>query len=87
MNLKRARKNNKAKRPVANCQDEVGLIGDYLTGNLSEPERQAFETHLNACGDCIAFLATYKKTIEMTRSFLRTGMSNQSQPRLQLRRS
>lgn len=87
MNLKRARKNHETKRPVTNCQDEVGLIGDYLTNNLSEAESLAFEAHLSACGDCAAFLATYKKTIEVTRSLLRTGVSNQSQPRLQLRRS
>ena len=72
---------------MANCRDQVSLIGEYLTDNLSEPERQALEAHLGACRDCGAFLATYKKTIEMTQSFLRAGMSNQPQPRLQLRRS
>ena len=85
MNPQGAGKRLKKKRPVESCRDEVSLIGNYLKDNLSAAERQAFETHLGACDDCRAFLATYKKTIEMTRSFLRAAMSQQ--PRLQLRRS
>ena len=67
----RARKNRSAHRPIATCRDEVGLISDYLTNNLSKADRLAFETHLRACPDCGAFLATYKKTIELSQSFLR----------------
>lgn len=85
MNSQAARKNPETKRPVESCRDEVSLIGDYVKDNLAEAERQAFEAHLRSCRDCGAFLATYKKTIEMTRSFLRAGMAKQ--PRLQLRRS
>lgn len=80
----RAKKNQPDERPVANCRDEVTLIGDYLSDNLSDRERQAFEAHLSACRDCGAFLATYKKTIEMTRSFLRAGL--RQPPRLELHR-
>lgn len=68
--------------PIANCRDEVSLIAAYLTDSLSAPKRQAFESHLNACRDCAAFLATYKKTIELTRSFLRDRSANRLQPRL-----
>mgnify|MGYP003395824173 FL=1 len=87
MIAKPARKNRNANRAISTCRDEVDLLSDYLTNDLSQAERRAFEAHLGACRDCGAFLATYKKTIEMTRSFLRAGMSNQPQPRLQLRRS
>ncbi len=80
----RARKGARAARPANNCRDEVTLIGDYLSNNLSYDERQAFEAHLGGCQDCGAFLATYKKTIEMTRSFLRAGLGQQ--PPLELRR-
>jgi len=78
MNPQRGRKNQKTKRPVESCRDEVSLIGDYVKDNLSNEERQAFETHLSSCSDCGAFLATYKKTIEMTRSFLRAGLHGQA---------
>lgn len=74
-------------RRVESCRDEVSLIADYLTDNLSQPMRQAFQSHLDGCHDCEAFLATYKKTIAVTRSFLRDGMKASDQPRLQLRRS
>lgn len=84
MNSHRARKTHPTQRPVPNCRDEVALISDYLTDNLSAAQRQAFEAHLSGCRDCGAFLATYKKTIEMTRSFLRAGL--RQQPRLELPR-
>ena len=71
MIAKPARKNRNANRAISTCRDEVDLISDYLTNDLSKSERAAFEAHLSACRDCGAFLSTYKKTIEMTRSFLR----------------
>jgi hypothetical protein len=50
----------------------VKLIGDYLAGRLRRRAAAAFEHHLSQCPDCEAFLKTYKKTIELTTSFLRT---------------
>ncbi len=87
MNCKRAGKNRSANRAIAACRDEVDLISDYLTNDLRQAERLAFEAHLGACRDCGAFLATYKKTIEMTRSFLRGRLNDQRPPHLQLPRS
>ena len=57
--------------PIATCKDEVALIGDYLSEKLNQRVLAAFEDHLKSCPDCVAFLHTYKKTIEVTRSFLR----------------
>jgi anti-sigma factor RsiW len=82
---KPARKNRSAHRPLSTCRDEVSLISDYLTNNLSRSERLAFENHLSACRDCGAFLATYKKTIELSRSFLRGHLPNQPPLHLTLR--
>ena len=56
--------------PIATCKDEITLIGDYLSEKLNQPVLAAFEDHLKSCPDCAAFLHTYKKTIEITRSFL-----------------
>ena len=86
MMLNRADKYRSAKSPLSTCRDEVELIGDYLTNKLTKPERAAFEAHLSACRDCGAFLATYKKTIELTRSFLRRGWHDQPRRQLQLPR-
>jgi hypothetical protein len=49
----------------------VGLIADYLGGRLDPMLLAAFENHLGQCADCTAFLNTYKKTIEVTKSFLK----------------
>ena len=62
------------------CQEEVSFICDYLADNLSVQNSLAFENHLKACPDCVAFLATYKKTIAITRSFL-SRRSLQETPR------
>jgi hypothetical protein len=57
------------------CAQVIALTGDFLSDGLNRSERIAFEIHQHSCRDCSAFLRTYRKTIELTRSFLR-------QPRL-----
>ena len=86
MTSNRVGKHRSARRLLLTCRDEVELIGDYLTDKLTKPERAAFEAHLSACRDCGAFLATYKKTIVLTRSFLRRGGHDQPRRQLQLPR-
>ncbi|MGH7799778.1 MAG: anti-sigma factor family protein [Thermodesulfobacteriota bacterium] len=58
-------------KEVDTCKRETSLISDYLTGELDTETTLAFEEQLCKCSDCIAFLNTYKKTIQNTRSFLR----------------
>lgn len=52
------------------CRQEVDFLSLYLSAGLNARERTAFENHLAVCGDCIAFLKTYKATVELTRDFL-----------------
>ena len=54
------------------CEDATDLICEYLAENLNPDRRRAFESHLSGCRDCAAFLATYKRTIDLTKSFLRS---------------
>ena len=68
----RQAKTGEHRSPVTNCAQEVAWIADYVSGQMTAANRAAFEMHVNACKDCAAFLQTYKKTIELTRSFLRT---------------
>jgi len=53
------------------CKAEVGLIADYLAARLDPTVLAVFEEHLDHCADCTAFLNTYKKTIEATKSYLK----------------
>ncbi len=61
---------SESRRPQMTCRDATDLLADYLAEKLNAPERLSFEAHLSGCRDCTAFQATYKRTIELTRSLL-----------------
>jgi Putative zinc-finger len=69
--LNKKRKFRRATRVDLTCKDEVGLIADYLADRLDPAVLAPFEKHLGQCPDCAAFLNTYKRTIEVTKSFLK----------------
>ena len=62
------------------CENEIALIAGYLSSSLSIRVLRSFEKHLNGCRDCTAFLQTYKKTIEVTRVFLRPASFSNLNP-------
>ena len=67
------KKNTRTREDMTmNCESETELIGDYVAGNLTSDQYRAFESHRSGCRDCAAFLATYKRTIDLTKSFLRS---------------
>jgi len=66
-----APRSGKKTSPIETCAAETQLIGDYLSDDLDAANRLAFENHLSACPECVVFLSTYKKTIEITRGFLK----------------
>ena len=57
-------------KKVDTCRHATDLLLDFLSGELDPETGSEFEKHLEVCPDCVAFLNTYKKTIELTRSFL-----------------
>jgi len=61
------------------CKQEVDFIARYLAADLNGRELAAFENHLELCPDCIAFLQTYKTTVDLTRDFL-ANQAHASQP-------
>lgn len=67
------------------CMQEVALIDRYLTSDLDPQLLQAFDAHLKACPECVAFLATYRKTIEITGAFLELQSRKQRARRLTLK--
>jgi anti-sigma factor RsiW len=56
---------------VQTCRDATDLLLDFVSGELDFKTNIEFERHLEVCPDCVAFLNTYKKTIELTKSFLK----------------
>jgi hypothetical protein len=44
-----------------------------------------FEEHLRACPDCVSFLNTYKKTLELAKSFLAADAPAESLARIRSR--
>jgi len=72
-------------RSTAACARQVALIADYISGQMTPEQRDAFAAHLHACPDCAAFLQTYQKTVELTRSFLRVRSANERPISLTLR--
>lgn len=65
------RSNSKTRlQTVETCKDATNLLLEFMSGELDSETNLEFEKHLEVCPDCVAFLNTYKKTVELTRSFL-----------------
>ena len=70
-------------KKVDTCKQATSLILDYLTGELDSKTKRAFEEHLIECPDCVAFLNTYKKTIQSTRSLQYEDIPSEMKRRVQ----
>ena len=47
------------------CLEIADFLFDYLSGELAADVRLRFERHLALCGNCRAYLATYRATIRL----------------------
>ena len=50
------------------CQQVIAFLVEYVTDALAPETVQAFQKHLHACEDCLAYLNTYRATIRATRT-------------------
>jgi hypothetical protein len=46
------------------CRQIAELLGDYLDGSLPQPTRELIEWHIEGCGPCVAFVNTYRGTVD-----------------------
>jgi anti-sigma factor RsiW len=53
---------------VARCDECVSLLVDYLEGDLPPERARALEIHLDLCPSCVAFVNTYKGTVNIART-------------------
>lgn len=49
------------------CKEVIEFLMAYLDGELESPVRGEFERHLSRCSACVAYLDTYKKSVQLAR--------------------
>ena len=52
------------------CRELSDFVLDYVGGELPPPLREAFERHLDACGNCRLYLDSYRATVRASRHAL-----------------
>ena len=50
-----------------NCKEVIDFLMEYLDDELSEEQRSSFESHLQVCSACVAFIESYKQTLQLTK--------------------
>lgn len=53
---------------VARCDECVELLVDYLADELPAERARALEIHLDLCPSCVAFVNTYRGTVNVART-------------------
>ena len=46
------------------CRQLAELLGDYLDGSLPKRTRELLDWHIDGCQPCVAFVNTYRGTID-----------------------
>jgi len=50
------------------CRKIGELLGDYLEGTLPKRTAELLEWHIDGCAPCVAFVNTYRGTLNATRA-------------------
>jgi anti-sigma factor RsiW len=51
-----------------NCREFTEFLHEYLFGSLPDHELVEFEKHLAECPWCVAYLDSYRKTIQLEKA-------------------
>ena len=54
------------------CAECMDLLADYVDGNLPREQAELLEWHIEGCGPCVAFVNTYKGTVDAARRLRET---------------
>ena len=52
------------------CKEVIEFLWAYVSDELSPEKRHEFDRHLALCPSCVAYLDSYKKTIEMEKAMV-----------------
>ena len=61
---------------MISCEEFEEFIIDYLEGTLPKRQRIVLDWHLRMCPECRAYLAAYRRTMEVTSA----GLDDQEGP-------
>jgi anti-sigma factor RsiW len=64
------------------CRQIAELLGDYLDGTLAKETRELIEWHIESCAPCVAFVSTYRGTIDAARKLRETTIPPELKQRL-----
>jgi len=64
------------------CRQIAELLGDYLDGSLPRETRELIDFHIDGCAPCVAFLNTYRGTVDAARLLPDVAMPPELKKRL-----
>ena len=64
------------------CRQIAELLGDYLDGSLPPETRELIDFHIDGCAPCVAFLNTYRGTVDAARLLPDVAMPPELKKRL-----
>ena len=50
------------------CEQLIATLDDYVADEMPAPERDGVDRHLALCDSCVAYTASYRRTIELEKS-------------------
>jgi anti-sigma factor RsiW len=53
---------------VITCRELVDALDDYVAGRMAGAELETFEKHLAVCPDCVNYIESYRRTVELERA-------------------
>jgi predicted anti-sigma-YlaC factor YlaD len=64
------------------CQRIAELLGDYLEGSLPRATTELLEWHIEGCPPCVAFVNTYRGTINAAKTLREVEIPSELKNRL-----
>jgi hypothetical protein len=64
------------------CRRIAELLGEYLDGTLPRETREMIEWHIEGCGPCVAFVNTYRGTVDAARKLREATIQPELKQRL-----
>ena len=64
------------------CRRIAELLGEYFDGSLPKATRELLEWHIESCAPCVAFVNTYRGTVDAAKKLRDTPIPPELKQRL-----